>query len=75
MEKMRDLVQQSTSSSTQLAATAEHMSKLSGSLLDSMDQFATEEDGKTRLGSRVASRSPLRRERSSSAAQPELARV
>src|SRR5580693_6880870 len=75
MEKMRDLVQQSTSSSTQLAATAEHMSKLSGSLLDSMDQFATEEDGKTRLGSRVASRSPLRRERRSPAAQPELARV
>jgi methyl-accepting chemotaxis protein len=75
MEKMRDLVQQSTSSSTQLAATAEHMSKLSGSLLDSMDQFATEKDGKTRLGSRVASRSPLGRERRSPAAQPELARV
>jgi hypothetical protein len=43
MEKMRELVQQSTSSSTQLAATAEQMSKLSRGLLDSMDRFAIDE--------------------------------
>jgi hypothetical protein len=40
---MRELVQQSTSSSTELAATAEQMSKLSRTLLNSMDRFALEE--------------------------------
>jgi methyl-accepting chemotaxis protein len=75
MEKMRDLVQQSTSSSTQLAATAENMSKLSRGLLDSMDQFVTEENVKARSAPRAASRSTFGRERSSSAEQPELARV
>ena len=43
MEKMRELVQQSTSSSTELAAAAEQMSKLSRSLLDSMDRFVLDE--------------------------------
>jgi len=43
MERMRELVQQSTSSSTQLAAAAEQMSKLSRALLDSMDRFAVED--------------------------------
>ena len=38
--RMRDMVQQSTSSSTDLAATAEQMSKLSRALLESMDRFA-----------------------------------
>ena len=40
---MRELVQQSTSSSTQLAATAEQMSKLSRGLLNSMDRFVIDE--------------------------------
>jgi len=40
---MRELVQQSTSSSTELAATAEQMSKLSRELLDSMDRFSLDE--------------------------------
>jgi len=40
---MREMVQQSTSSSTELAAAAEQMSKLSGALLDSMDRFVVEE--------------------------------
>ncbi|MFZ0433425.1 MAG: methyl-accepting chemotaxis protein [Candidatus Acidiferrales bacterium] len=43
MEKMRELVQQSTSSSTELAAAAEQMSKLSRSLLDSMDRFVLDD--------------------------------
>jgi hypothetical protein len=37
---MRELVQQSTSSSTELAAAADQMSKLSRALLTSMDRFA-----------------------------------
>ncbi|MGB6844301.1 MAG: hypothetical protein WBE09_05360, partial [Candidatus Acidiferrales bacterium] len=43
MDKMRELVQQSTSSSTELAAAAEQMSKLSRSLLDSMDRFVLDD--------------------------------
>jgi len=39
MEKMRELVQQSASSSTDLSAAAEQMLKLSRNLLDSMDRF------------------------------------
>jgi hypothetical protein len=39
MEKMRELVQQSASSSTELSAAAEQMLKLSRNLLDSMDRF------------------------------------
>jgi len=37
MDKMRELVQQSASSSTELSAAAEQMLKLSRNLLDSMD--------------------------------------
>jgi hypothetical protein len=44
MEKMRELVQQSTSSSTELAAAAEQMSKLSRVLLESMDRFALDDN-------------------------------
>jgi len=39
MDKMRELVQQSASSSTQLSAAAEQMLKLSRNLLDTMDRF------------------------------------
>jgi methyl-accepting chemotaxis protein len=39
MEKMRELVTQSTSGSTQLAASAEQMSKMSRTLLEAMDRF------------------------------------
>ncbi|MFI5127227.1 MAG: methyl-accepting chemotaxis protein, partial [Candidatus Acidiferrales bacterium] len=46
MEKRRELVQQSTSSSTELAAAAEQMSKLSRTLLESMDRFRIERDAK-----------------------------
>jgi uncharacterized protein (DUF3084 family) len=44
MERMRELVQQTTSSSTQLAASAEQMSKMSRNLLDSMGRFELEEN-------------------------------
>jgi hypothetical protein len=43
MERMRELVQQSTSGSTELAASAEQMSKMSRGLLEFMDRFALEE--------------------------------
>jgi hypothetical protein len=40
---MRELVQQSASSSTELSAAAEQMLKLSRNLLDSMDRFVLEQ--------------------------------
>jgi hypothetical protein len=40
MERMRELVQSSTSGSTELAASSDQMSKMSRGLLDSMDRFA-----------------------------------
>jgi len=40
---MRELVQQSTSSSTELAASAEQMSKMSRQLLEEMGRFKLEE--------------------------------
>jgi hypothetical protein len=43
MDKMRELVQQSASSSTELSAAAEQMLKLSRNLLDSMDRFVLEQ--------------------------------
>jgi len=44
MERMRELVQQTTSGSTELAASAEQMSKMSRGLLDSMNRFGIEND-------------------------------
>jgi hypothetical protein len=43
MERMREMVQQATSGSTELAASAEQMSKMARSLLESMDRFVLEE--------------------------------
>src|SRR5260370_23352450 len=42
MEKMRELVQRSSSGSTELAASAEQMSKMSRAMLESMDRFVME---------------------------------
>jgi len=42
MERMRELVQQTTSGSAELAASAEQMSKMSRGLLESMDRFTLE---------------------------------
>jgi methyl-accepting chemotaxis protein len=39
MERMRQLVQQSSSSSVELAAQSEQMSSMSGNLLEIMDRF------------------------------------
>jgi Methyl-accepting chemotaxis protein len=47
MERMRELVQQSTSSSTELAASSEQMSKMSRSLLDFIDRFALAETNRS----------------------------
>ena len=41
---MRELVQQTTSGSTELAASAEQMSKMSRGLLDSMNRFEVENE-------------------------------
>jgi hypothetical protein len=40
---MRELVQQSTSGSTELAASSEQMSKMSRGLLESLDRFSLED--------------------------------
>jgi hypothetical protein len=48
---MRELVQQSTSGSTELAASAEQMSKMSRGLLEFMDRFALEEAAGARQSS------------------------
>jgi hypothetical protein len=48
MDKMRELVQQSASSSTELSAAAEQMLKLSRNLLDNMDRFVIDRSGQTR---------------------------
>jgi hypothetical protein len=40
MERMRELIQQSTSGSTELAASAEQMSKMSRELLEAMERVA-----------------------------------
>jgi len=48
MDKMRELVQQSASSSTELSAAAEQMLKLSRNLLDSMDRFVIDRSGQLR---------------------------
>jgi uncharacterized membrane protein YdfJ with MMPL/SSD domain len=47
MERMRELVQSSTSGSTELAASSDQMSKMSQGLLDSMDRFALRSDYKS----------------------------
>ena len=52
MERMRELVQQTTSGSTELAASAEQMSKMSRDLLDSMDRFLLEQGNAERPGRR-----------------------
>jgi hypothetical protein len=62
MERMRELVQQTTSGSTELAASAEQMSKMSRDLLDSMNRFGigNESDGfgeKNRGSARAAAAS------------------
>ena len=54
MEKMRELVQRSTSGSTELAASADQMSKMARTLLESMDRFILETLAAHRLESEQA---------------------
>jgi len=42
MEKMRELIAQTTVGSAELAASAEQMSKMSRNLLETMDRFVLE---------------------------------
>jgi len=48
MDKMRELVQQSASSSTELSAAAEQMLKLSRNLLENMGRFVLDNNGNLR---------------------------
>ena len=50
MERMRELVQQSTSGSTELAASSEQMSKMSRGLLEFIDRFALAETSRGQGG-------------------------
>ena len=76
MDKMRELVQQSASSSTELSAAAEQMLKLSRNLLDSMDRFALDRNGQQRLhrGEAGAKRRGSEEDREHEVAYAELAR-
>jgi hypothetical protein len=75
-------VQQSTSSSTELAAAAEQMSKLSRVLLESMDRFVLDEgsqEGRRQFGRRQGPGGAFsggggERERNSSAEYAEVVR-
>jgi len=58
---MRELVQQSTSGSTELAASSEQMSKMSRGLLEFMDRFALEDSSGMRSSSREEHSSRVRR--------------
>ena len=60
MERMRELVQQSTSGSTELAASSEQMSKMSRGLLESLDRFSLEQEARTQAGAESAGRGARR---------------
>jgi hypothetical protein len=51
---MREMIQQTTSSSTELAASSEQMSKMARGMLESMDRFTLDDrnrmGGENRLG-------------------------
>ena len=71
-ERMRELVQQTTSGSTELAASAEQMSKMSRGLLESMDRFAIDSNDRsnTRSDSWVHATPPQVVDRKAKGAQP-----
>jgi hypothetical protein len=76
MEKMREVVQQATSSSSQLAAMAEHSAKLSRRLIEAADSFVLEEHGPQRGAEYGSRRHAGEREHASSdESHRELARV
>jgi len=75
MEKMREVVQQSTSSSSQLAAMAKHSSKLSHRLIEVADLFVLEDTGHSRSNGKPAKRIIAVEESDSDEVEPELART
>jgi len=76
MDKMRELVQQSASSSTELSAAAEQMLKLSRNLLDAMDRFVLDRATQQRLrrGESTGKRRGSEEEREQEVEYAELAR-
>jgi hypothetical protein len=60
MERMRELVQQSTSGSTELAASSEQMSKMSRGLLEFIDRFALAEGARVQPSAEPAGRNARR---------------
>jgi hypothetical protein len=75
MDKMRELVQQSASSSTELSAAAEQMLKLSRNLLDSMDRFVLDTSSQGRARREHPQASPRRRGDSRREQESEYAEV
>jgi hypothetical protein len=61
MERMRELVQQSTSGSTELAASSEQMSKMSRGLQEFIDRFSLAEASRGQAGSADFGRGNARR--------------
>jgi hypothetical protein len=75
MDKMRELVQQSASSSTELSAAAEQMLKLSRNLLDTMDRFVIDRAAHSRFRNDAPSkRRPTASRESSELEYAELTR-
>jgi hypothetical protein len=73
---MREVVQQATSSSSQLAAMAKHSSKLSHKLIEVADLFVLEDHGHSRPNGNASKRPSLEAESDESAdLETELARV
>jgi len=60
MERMRELVQQSTSGSTELAASSEQMSKMSRGLLEFIDRFALAEASRAQASQEPSGRNARR---------------
>ncbi len=75
MEKMREVVQQSTSSSSQLAAMAKQTSKLSHRLIEVADLFVLEDQAQVRSKGKAAKRPTLEEESDYADMETELARV
>jgi hypothetical protein len=74
MEKMREVVQQATSSSSQLAAMAKHSSKLSHRLIEVADLFVLDE-GHSRPAGNASKRTSREQNSNSTELESELARV
>jgi hypothetical protein len=60
MERMRELVQSSTSGSTELAASSEQMSKMSRGLLEFLDRFALADASHSQAGGENSGRNARR---------------